>query len=81
MQSKHMHTPTYGGGLKQVAMYMGYNWRHQDINAMESIAIYLNYSKNPEKHKDEMQKVIDYNEDDCKATMLVKDWLEQNSSI
>ncbi len=72
--------PTYGGGLKQVAKYMGYNWRHQDINAMESIAIYLNYSKNPEEHKSEMQKVIDYNEDDCKATMTVKDWLEQNST-
>ncbi len=72
--------PTYGGGLKHVAKYMGYNWRHKDINAMESIAIYLNYSKNPEKHKQEMQKVIDYNEDDCKATMMVKDWLEQNSS-
>ncbi len=72
--------PTYGGGLKHVAKYMGYNWRHKDINAMESIAIYLNYTKNPEENKSEMQKVIDYNEDDCKATMTVKDWLEDNSS-
>lgn len=27
-----------------------------------------------------IQKVIDYNEDDCRATMLVKDWLERNLS-
>jgi len=26
-----------------------------------------------------MQKVIDYNEDDCRATMLVKNWLKQSS--
>ncbi|MFQ5975845.1 MAG: TM0106 family RecB-like putative nuclease [Candidatus Hydrothermarchaeales archaeon] len=72
--------PTYGGGLKDVAKFMGYTWRHKDVNAMESIAIYFNYLKNPEKHKEEIQKVIDYNEDDCRATMVVKDWLLKNSS-
>jgi len=71
--------PTYGGGLKQIAKYMGYNWRHTDINAMESIAIYFNYIEDPEKHKDKIQKVIDYNEDDCNATMTIKDWLEENT--
>lgn len=71
--------PTYGGGLKHIAKYMGYTWRHQDINAMESIAVYFNYLKNPEENKLEIQKVIDYNEDDCNATMIVKDWLEKNT--
>ncbi|AMM40833.1 RecB family nuclease [Candidatus Desulfofervidus auxilii] len=72
--------PTYGNGLKEVASYMGYKWRHPDVNALESIALYFQYVEDPDKNKDKMQKVIDYNEDDCRATMLVKDWLKRNSS-
>jgi len=71
--------PTYGNGLKEVASYMGYKWKHPDVNALESIAIYFQYLENPDKNKDKMQKVIDYNEDDCRATMLVKNWLKQSS--
>jgi len=73
--------PTYSNGLKDVAKYMGYKWRHADVNALESIAFYLQYVENPESNKDIIQKVIDYNEDDCRATMLVKDWLVRNLSI
>lgn len=71
--------PTYGYGLKEVAKYMGFRWRHEDVDATESIAFYLQYIKDPKKNKNKLQKVIDYNEDDCRATMLVKDWLEANS--
>jgi len=70
--------PTYSNGLKDIAKYMGYRWRHADVNALESIALYFQYVENPEVNKDTIQKVIDYNEDDCRATMLVKDWLERN---
>jgi len=69
--------PTYSNGLKDIAMYMGYSWRDADVDALESIALYLQYVEAPDKNKDKIQKVIDYNEDDCRATMLVKDWLEK----
>jgi uncharacterized protein len=59
---------------------MGYKWKHPDVNALESIALYFQYVENPDKNKDKMQKVIDYNEDDCRATMLVKDWLKRSAS-
>jgi len=72
--------PTYSNGLKDVAKYMGYNWRHADVNALESIALYFQYTENPNDNKDKIQKVIDYNEDDCRATMIVKDWLVENLS-
>lgn len=72
--------PTYGNGLKQVAKFMGYNWQHADVNAMESIALYFDYVDDPEKNRDKMQKVIEYNEDDCIATRVVKDWLVNNLS-
>ena len=67
--------PTYGNGLKQIAPYLGFSWTHKDVNATESISIYLDFIKNPEENKDRFQKVIDYNEDDCVATRVIKDWL------
>ena len=69
--------PTYGNGLKEIAPYIGYKWKHEEINAMESIAIYLQYVKDKQENKEKMQKVIDYNTDDCEATLLIKDWLEK----
>jgi len=67
--------PTYSNGLKEIANYMGYKWKHPDVTALESITFYLQYVEAPEKNRHKMQKVMDYNEDDCRATMLVKDWL------
>ncbi len=67
--------PTYGNGLKQIAPYLGFSWTHKDVNATESISIYLDFIKNPKDNKDRFQKVIDYNEDDCVATRVIKDWL------
>jgi len=67
--------PTYGNGLKQIAPYLGFKWRHKDVSATESISIYLDFIDNPKENKDRFQKVIDYNEDDCVATRVIKDWL------
>jgi uncharacterized protein len=70
--------PTYGNGLKDVAKYMGYRWKHADVDALESIALYLEYIEDPKGNKGSLEKILDYNEDDCRATMLVKDWMEKN---
>jgi uncharacterized protein len=59
---------------------MGYEWKHKDVDALESIALYFQYVEDPEKNKDKLQKVIDYNQDDCRATMVIKDWLKRNLS-
>lgn len=72
--------PTYGNGLKEVASYMGYKWKHPDVDALETIALYFQYLEDPDKNKDKIEKVVDYNEDDCRATMLVRDWLEKSLS-
>jgi predicted RecB family nuclease len=71
--------PTYGNGLKEIAAYIGYKWKHADVNAMESIAMYLQYVNDPNKNKEKLEKVIDYNKDDCRATLLIKDWLKNES--
>lgn len=71
--------PTFGNGLKVVAAYIGFKWKQQDVNALESIALYFEYIQNPTKNKEKLDKIIAYNEDDCKATLLIKDWLEKQS--
>lgn len=71
--------PTCGNGLKDVADYLGFKWRHEDINALDAIAYYLKYQVDPEGLKDKMRTIVDYNKDDCVATRTVKDWLQEKS--
>lgn len=68
--------PTYGTSIKVIAPYLGFKWRQGDVNAMESIALYFDYASTGDRAK--LQKVLDYNEDDCVATRVVKDWLVAN---
>lgn len=68
--------PTYTNGLKDVAAFLGFKWRHEDINALDAIAYYLRYQTNPEIYREKVQAIIDYNEDDCRATKRIKDWLQ-----
>lgn len=74
---KSVALPTTGYGLKPVAKYIGFNWRQEDVNATETIVLYLEYLEDGDKKK--LQKIIDYNEDDCKATMVIKDYLKKLS--
>jgi uncharacterized protein len=69
--------PTYTNGLKDVAAFLGFKWRHDDINALDAIAYYLRYQTNPETYWGKIEAVIDYNEDDCRATKRIKDWLQE----
>jgi uncharacterized protein len=73
--------PTYGNGLKEVAGYLGFKWRHDDINALDAIAYYLKYQDDPDGYRDEIQAIVDYNEDDCIATRVVRDWLQERSFL
>jgi predicted RecB family nuclease len=67
--------PTYGTSIKKIAPWIGFRWRHADVNAMASIALYFDYCSDPARKADKLQKVLDYNEDDCIAMRVVKDWL------
>lgn len=67
--------PTYSNSIKDVAYYLGFEWQHEDVDALESVAMYLEYAQDNDAHKDKLKLILDYNEDDCRATMVVKDWL------
>jgi uncharacterized protein len=67
--------PTRGHGLKAVARWLRFSWRHRDVDAGTSIVYYMKYVEDPKAHVQLLAKVIDYNEDDVRATAVVYDWL------
>jgi predicted RecB family nuclease len=66
--------PTYSFGLKDVARKLGFSWSEQGMDVFLSIAHYLTYLKN--RDQGEILKIIKYNEEDCIATSLVKNFLD-----
>ena len=67
--------PTYGNSIKDIARWMGFSWRHDNVGATSSTELYEAYIDDPEAGREGLQLVLDYNEDDCIATRFVKDWL------
>jgi len=67
--------PTHGEGLKDIARHLGFEWRQDDVNALASVALYSQWVESEATNSAAKQKILDYNEDDCRATMVVCDWL------
>ena len=67
--------PTYSNSIKEIARWLGFNWRHDNVGATSAIELYLRYAEDPEAGREDMNMVVDYNEDDCIATRVIKDWL------
>lgn len=65
--------PSYS--IKALAVYLGFNWRDETPSGALSIQWFNDYIEK----KDEliMKRILEYNEDDCKATMILKDGLEK----
>lgn len=77
--------PLYFYSLKDVAKHFGYHWDDPEAGGAESVIWYnewLEKRDDPDK-KEEAKKVLDrllrYNEDDVRATMAVKEWLERQA--
>ncbi len=56
-------TRTYS--IKEVAPFLGFHWRQEDVDAMESMVLYWEWLEDGDETK--IAKVICYNEDDCRA--------------
>ncbi|MBW2970436.1 TM0106 family RecB-like putative nuclease [Candidatus Woesearchaeota archaeon] len=65
--------PTLTMSLKEVSKFLGFKYRGM-TDAQESIVLYLQYLET--KEKEIMKRILDYNEDDVRATKLIKEWLE-----
>lgn len=65
--------PLYSYSLKEIARYLGFKWRDISPSGALSIQWFNEYLKDEDPVK--LQRIIDYNEDDCKATLIIKDEL------
>jgi len=67
--------PIYFYSLKDVAGFIGYKWQDEGAGGGEAVLWYDQWLKTGEK--DFLDKLIKYNEDDARATLLIKEWLEK----
>ncbi|MEI8060897.1 MAG: TM0106 family RecB-like putative nuclease [Candidatus Berkelbacteria bacterium] len=61
--------PSYS--LKEIAVYLGFKWRDETPSGALSIQWFNNYIE--QKDPEILKRILLYNEDDCKATMVIKD--------
>jgi predicted RecB family nuclease len=74
---KSVILPTLTMSLKEVSKFLGFKYRGM-ADAQESIVLYLQFLETKEKAL--MQRILDYNEDDVRATKIVKEFLEKVQS-
>jgi uncharacterized protein len=59
--------------LKVIARWLGFTWREQEANGAKCIYWYDQWLETGDRHL--LAIIQEYNEDDCRATRTVKDWL------
>ncbi len=67
--------PLYFYSLKDVAKYLGFNWRSENAGGAESVVWYTEWMQQHDKKI--LKKILEYNEDDVRATLYLKEWLEK----
>lgn len=72
---KHTDWPLGSYSLKEIAQFLGFKWRDETPSGALSIQWFNEYleTKDPKK----LERILLYNEDDCKATMIMKDAIEK----
>ncbi len=69
--------PADGRGLKSLARWIGFEWRDEDPGGAQSMAWWAEYLDDPRKtHL--RDRLLAYNEDDVRASFVLRDWLEVN---
>ncbi|WP_309229851.1 TM0106 family RecB-like putative nuclease [Oscillatoria sp. FACHB-1407] len=67
--------PVESYALKPIARWLGFNWRDQGANGAQSIYWYSEWLSTGDRTF--LDAILCYNEDDCRATHKVKDWLAE----
>ena len=74
--------PTEDGTLKSLAKYVQFAWRDDDPSGANSVTWYQ--AATDELNEDRLayrQRIIEYNEDDCRATAALLDWLQERGHV
>jgi uncharacterized protein len=70
--------PLFTYTLKDVANFLGFQWHDPLADGATSIVLFDKWYL--EKDKKSLQKAISYNSDDCKALLIIKDYLSKKLS-
>lgn len=70
---KHSDWPIYSYGIKQIAGLVGFKWRDADPSGANSIVWYNEFLGN-ESQRHLLERILAYNEDDCRAMIAIKDY-------
>jgi predicted RecB family nuclease len=62
---------TFSYGLKFISKEVGFSWRDPDPSGVNSIVWYNEYLADPSR-KDIIDRILQYNEDDCRAMVAIK---------
>ncbi|MBI4714025.1 TM0106 family RecB-like putative nuclease [Candidatus Uhrbacteria bacterium] len=64
--------------LKDIAAYLGFEWRAEDASGANSVLWFEEWLK--KKNQKLLQKILEYNEDDVRATYHLQKWLRENAT-
>ncbi len=67
--------PVYSYSIKDVAKYLGFSWKNEKAKGTQSMFWYSLWLET--KDKKWLDLITEYNQDDCRATNVVKDWIAQ----
>ncbi len=72
---KKTEWPLWSYSIKEIAVFLGFRWRDDTPSGALSIEWFNKYVST--KDEDDLNRILIYNEDDCKATMIIKDYLDR----
>lgn len=70
---KYTILPVESYSLKSVANWLGFQWRDRGVGGDQCICWYDQWLKSGDRTR--LDAILRYNEDDCRATRHLKDWL------
>lgn len=71
----HVICPVESYSLKSLASWLGFQWRDAQASGDQSVCWYDNWLTTGDRQF--LELILRYNEDDCRATWVLKDWLSQ----
>ncbi|MEM9512087.1 MAG: TM0106 family RecB-like putative nuclease [Cyanobacteria bacterium P01_E01_bin.48] len=71
--------PTESYSLKHIARWLGFSWRQSDADGAQSIFWYAQWLETGDRNF--LNATVTYNEDDCRATYHLKQWLETRADL
>ncbi len=76
---KKVVMPIESYSLKNIARWLGFEWRLSDASGAQSIFWYAQWLETQDPSY--LERLKTYNEDDCRATHTLKAWMAQSSSV